>query len=86
VNNDMHNFLYPRARYQGSFSPEHLVFNANLQEFAQRVGYISNLQTAGKVSPEESYQPVEGATLYKIIQFCQRSPICPYNSASSAER
>jgi hypothetical protein len=62
----MHNFLYPRARYQGSFSPEHLVFNANLQEFAQRVGYISNLQTAGKVSPEESYQQIK--SLWKQVK------------------
>lgn len=66
MNNDMHNFLYPRARYQGSFSPEHLVFNANLQEFAQRVGYISNLQTAGKVSPEESYQQIK--SLWKQVK------------------
>ncbi len=30
---DLHNFLYPRSRYQGSVKPENLVFNANLQEF-----------------------------------------------------
>ena len=66
MNNDMHNFLYPRARYQGSFSPEHLVFNANLQEFAQRVGYISNLQTAGKISPEESYRQIK--SLWKQVK------------------
>ncbi|MBW4522474.1 MAG: hypothetical protein KME16_22700 [Scytolyngbya sp. HA4215-MV1] len=62
----MHDFLYPRARYQGPFKPEHLVFNANLQEFAQRVGYISNLQTAGKISPEESYQQIK--SLWKQVK------------------
>ncbi|WP_446371551.1 hypothetical protein [Coleofasciculus sp. D1-CHI-01] len=32
-----HNFLYPHVRYRGAVKPEHLVLNANLQEFAQRV-------------------------------------------------
>ncbi|HIK05516.1 MAG TPA: hypothetical protein IGS40_12525 [Trichormus sp. M33_DOE_039] len=43
-------FLYPRSRYYGQFKPEYLVFNANLQEFAQKVGYISSLQTNGNLS------------------------------------
>lgn len=51
-------FLYPRSRYYGQVKPENLVFNANLQEFAQRVSYICNLETAGKLSPEESYQKI----------------------------
>lgn len=42
---DLHHFLYPRSRYRGSVKPENLVFNANLQEFSQRVSYISGLQT-----------------------------------------
>lgn len=53
------NFLYPRSRYQGHVKPENLVFNANLQEFAQRVTYICNLETNGKLSPEESYQQIK---------------------------
>lgn len=52
------NFLYPRSRYHGQVKPENLVFNANLQEFAQKVSYICNLETAGKLSPEESYQKI----------------------------
>jgi hypothetical protein len=52
-------FLYPRSRYHGKVKPENLVFNANLQEFAQRVNYICNLETAGKLSPEESYQQIK---------------------------
>lgn len=48
-------FLYPRARYYGDFKPENLAFNANLQEFAQRVAYICNLETGGKLAPEEAY-------------------------------
>jgi hypothetical protein len=48
-------FLYPRSRYRGQVKPENLVFNANLQEFSQKVTYICNLETNGKLSPEESY-------------------------------
>lgn len=52
-------FLYPRSRYRGAVKPENLVFNANLQEFSQRVGYICSLETNGKLSPEESFEKLE---------------------------
>lgn len=52
-------FLYPRSRYYGKVKPENLVFNANLQEFAQQVSYICNLETAGKLSPEEAYKQIQ---------------------------
>lgn len=55
---DQAEFLYPRSRYYGQVKPENLVFNANLQEFAQQVSYICNLETSGKLSPEESYQKI----------------------------
>lgn len=51
-------FLYPRSRYRGQFTPEHLAFNANLQEFAQRISYICALETGGKLSPEEAYEKI----------------------------
>ena len=53
-------FLYPRHSYRGKFNPQHLMFNANLQEFAQRVTYISNLETNGKMTPEQSYKEIKG--------------------------
>jgi hypothetical protein len=52
-------YLYPYHRYRGEIKPENLVFNANLQEFAQKVGYISNLETSGKLLPEEAYGQIE---------------------------
>jgi hypothetical protein len=64
-------FLYPRGHYRGNFNPQHLVFNANLQEFAQRVGYISNLETNGKLSPEESYREIK--TLWKQLKRSKKS-------------
>ncbi|AVH69795.1 MULTISPECIES: hypothetical protein [unclassified Nostoc] len=51
-------FLYPRSPYYGQFKPEYLVFNANLQDFSQRVNYICSLQTSGKLSPEEAYKQI----------------------------
>lgn len=57
--NNLQDFLYPPARYHGEFKPQNLVFNANLQEFSQRVSLIANLATNAKLSPEEAYTQVE---------------------------
>lgn len=56
---DKDNFLHPRSRYRGKFTPENLAFNANLQEFTQRVGYICGLETGGKISPEQAYKEIK---------------------------
>ncbi|MCT7948835.1 hypothetical protein NG798_03455 [Ancylothrix sp. C2] len=56
---DKSQFFYPRSRYYGSVKPENLVFNANLQEFAQRVSYLANLETNGKLSPQETYKEIK---------------------------
>ena len=57
--NDRDNFLYPRSSYRGDIKPENLVFNANLQEFAQKVSYICNLETSGKVPPQQAYKQIK---------------------------
>jgi len=51
-------FLYPRSTYRGEFTPENLVFNSNLQEFAHRVSYICTLETSGKLSQDEAYDRI----------------------------
>lgn len=56
---DKEKFLFPQSSYRGAFTPENLMFNANLQEFAQKVGYICNLETNGKVSPQEAYKQIK---------------------------
>lgn len=56
---DFKNFLFPRHRYYGQVKPENLVFNANLQEFAQKVTYITCLETGGKISPSEAYEQIQ---------------------------
>jgi hypothetical protein len=48
-------FLFPQSRYYGTFSPENLMFNANLQEFSHRVSIICALETGGKISSQEAY-------------------------------
>jgi hypothetical protein len=67
---DKENFLYPRSRYHGEFKPGNLVFNANLQEFAQKVGYIVNLQTSGKTTSEEAYTQIKA--LWKQLKHSKK--------------
>ena len=56
---DKYNFLYPRHRYRGEWTPENLTFNANLQEFSQKVNYICNLETNGQLSPKRAYKKIK---------------------------
>jgi hypothetical protein len=64
------NFLYPRSSYYGEFTPENLVFNANLQEFTTKVSYICNLETAGKIPPAEAYKKIKA--LWKELKISKR--------------
>lgn len=57
--NSKEKFLYPTGRYYGKFTPENLAFNANLQEFAQRVSLLCGLETGGKIPPDEAYQEIK---------------------------
>lgn len=63
---DQFDFLHPRSRYRGDVKPENLVFNANLQEFSQRITYICCLETGGKLTPEESYREIK--SLWKQLK------------------
>ncbi|MEH2054711.1 MAG: hypothetical protein V7K97_00730 [Nostoc sp.] len=54
---DKNNFIY--HVYLGKFTPQSFVFNAHLQEFSQRVYYISNLQSEEKLSSQECYEEIE---------------------------
>lgn len=66
MHNSYSDFLMPRRPYRGSVNPENLVFDANLQEFAQRVSFISNLESSGKISPQESYSQIK--SLWKELK------------------
>ncbi|WP_083468755.1 DUF7219 family protein [Nostoc piscinale] len=56
---DKDDFIYPKGRYYGQVKPENLVFNANLQEFANKVSYVCSLETGGKIPPEDAYEQIK---------------------------
>lgn len=68
--NDKDKFLYPRSRYYGKVKPENLVFNANLQEFAQKVCYITGLESNGKLEPEDAYNQIK--SLWKQLKHSKK--------------
>lgn len=81
-------FMYPHSHYRGQVKPENLLFNANLQEFAQRVMVIANLETAGKITAEESYQEIkllwnELRDSKRSLSIGERSPFDPPSSSSN---
>ncbi|MEA5470630.1 hypothetical protein [Spirulina sp. 06S082] len=80
---DADRFLYPKSTYYGDFSPQNLVFNANLQEFAQRVNYLCNLETAGKLSSEEAYQKIK--LLWKELKTSRKALEIGKDSADPKE-
>ncbi|MCS7225809.1 MAG: hypothetical protein NZ821_02315 [Gloeomargarita sp. SKYB31] len=56
---DKESFIYARSSYHGEFTPQRFLFNANLQEFAQRVSIICGLETGGKITSEEAYREIK---------------------------
>jgi len=52
-------FIYPKGRYYGEFTPEKLLFDANLQEFSHRVTIICALENGGKIPPIEAYNQIK---------------------------
>ena len=56
-------FFYPISNYYGEFKPENLAFNANLQEFAQRICYLCALESNGKISSQDAYEESELPTV-----------------------
>ncbi len=64
-------FIAPRNKYHGEFTPQNLAFNANLQEFAQRVSLICGLETGGKVSSADAYNDIK--KLWKELKASKKS-------------
>ena len=69
--NNRSDFLSPRSRYYGAVRPENLVFNANLQEFSQRIGLICGLQTSGKISAAESFEQIQ--ILWQQLEYSKQA-------------
>lgn len=58
-NPDKDRFFNPIFNFRGEFSPQNLAFNANLQEFTNRISIICALETGGKISSNEAYQQIK---------------------------
>ena len=54
-------FLYPHHSYFGEAKSKNIIFNANLQEFSQRVSYTCALETNGKLSPNQAYRNIKSS-------------------------
>jgi hypothetical protein len=65
-NQELNDFLSLHSSYSGHFTPENLAFNANLQEFAQKISFICNLETAGKIESEDAYKRIKA--LWKVLK------------------
>jgi hypothetical protein len=57
-NQQKQQFLFPLSKYYGEFTLPNLVFDANLQEFAQKVAYVCNLEANGKISTDDAYEHI----------------------------
>jgi hypothetical protein len=68
---DKEQFIYPRDHYRGDFNLENMAFNANLQEFAQKVNVICNLETNGKISSYKAYKQIKA--LWKELKTSRKS-------------
>ena len=51
--------------------PEEMVFEANLQEFANSVGFICGLETGGRVSAAEAYERIRA--LWKQLKASRKN-------------
>jgi hypothetical protein len=56
---DKDKFLNPTSRFRGKFTPQNLAFDANLQDFTNRISIICALETGGKISPSDAYEQIK---------------------------
>jgi transcriptional regulator with AAA-type ATPase domain len=52
-------FLNPLSPYYGEPDLGQMMFNANLQEFANKVDLLCALQTGGKISADDAYTEIK---------------------------
>jgi transcriptional regulator with AAA-type ATPase domain len=64
-------FLNPLALYQGETSLAQYMFNANLQEFANKVDLLCALQTGNKISAEDAYAEIR--KLWKELKLSKKN-------------
>lgn len=60
----------PDHPYQAN-SPEEILFNANLREFAVKIGQVCSLETNGKISQAEAYLRIR--KLWKTLKSSRKN-------------
>jgi len=69
----MNDFLNPKSKYRGEFSPESIIFDYNLQEFSNQVSLIVGLENNGKLSQIEAYRKIK--LLWKSLKRSKKNLI-----------
>ncbi len=64
-------FLNPLASYRGEPTLTEYMFNANLQEFANKVDLLCALQTGGKISADDAYDEIR--KLWKELKLSKQN-------------
>lgn len=59
-------YVHAKKTYHGELGPEAMVFDANLQEFSQKVAYVCSLENSGKLTPQDAYAEIK--RLYKELK------------------
>ena len=52
-------------------SPEEMIFDANLEEFATKIGFICGLESNGKLTADDAYRQIKG--LWKQLKRSKRN-------------
>ncbi len=68
-------FVYPYRTYHGKETLPNMVFDANLQEFSQRVAIICALENGGKLPPTQAYKEIKA--LWKQLKASKQSMFAP---------
>ena len=63
-------FLNPQPSYHGNLTAANIAFNANLQEFSNKVVLICSLESSGKLSPHNAYKQIKA--LWKDLKLSKR--------------
>jgi hypothetical protein len=70
-------FVYPYRTYHGKETLPNMVFDANLQEFSQRVAMICALENGGKLAPEKAYKEIK--MLWKQLKASKQNLLAQSN-------
>ncbi|MEO0948254.1 MAG: hypothetical protein AAFY11_08940 [Cyanobacteria bacterium J06641_5] len=68
---DFEEFSNPYYRYRGKATPQNIVFDANLQEFAYRINVICTLENTGKLSPQDAYKQIRD--LWRMLKISKKN-------------